>query len=161
MFKSNMLNLVPDVGGTSCWTVPAPELSLSYGFAYTLWVGQALDYYKITSHERTDLLSPSLSSESQILQFFQCGSDSGQCPETEKKLNLAAGKWPEPHFLGPLLPRTGVKKGPDGGGGWGNMRVGRTGEPVPHRSLQQIGDRDIEVNFKMLMGLATIYHSFM
>lgn len=73
-------------------------------------------------------------------------------------MNLAAGKCPEPHFLGALLPRTGVKKGPDRRV---DMRVGRTGEPVPHRSLQQIGDRDIEVNFKMLMGLATIYHSFM
>lgn len=41
------------------------------------------------------------------------------------------------------------------------MKVGRIGEPVPHRSLQQIGDRNIEVNFKVLIGLATIYHSFM
>lgn len=35
------------------------------------------------------------------------------------------------------------------------MRIRRTVEPVPHRpyrSPQQIGDRDMKVNFKMLMG---------
>lgn len=79
----------------------------------------------------------------------------------QKKLNLAAGKCSEPYFLGALLPRTGAKKRPDRGV---DMRVRRIGEPVPqrpHRSLQQKGDRDMEVNFKMLMGLTTIYHSFM
>ena len=55
---------------------------------------------------KDELLSPSLSSAPQILQFFQCDSDSNQHPETETKPSSAADMHLETRFPG-LEPRGG------------------------------------------------------
>lgn len=55
---------------------------------------------------KDELLSPSLSSAPQILQFFQCDSDSNQHPETETKPSSAADMHLEMRFPG-LEPRGG------------------------------------------------------
>lgn len=73
---------------------------------------------------KDELLSPSLSSAPQILQFFQCDSDSNQHPETETKPSSAADKHLETRSPG-LEPR----------GGWEAAGLGEQCLPEPWGQL--------------------------